>query len=165
MIRRLVKLSARNGVNDNASIKVASFWVTILQDYSDLPNATAPFGPNRMLSFQILPFWKQEPKEAGDMRSLKRQRGAQIRRRGLYSGMELLEDRTLFSTFTVTNTSYDVLDTGSLRHAITQAKSGSGIDCFQFSVQHHFPCQYLATVIEARVLRLNSTAKCKVNAE
>ena len=56
-------------------------------------------------------------------------------RSGRRPWLELLEDRMLLATFTVTDTSDNISDTGSLRYAITQSNlTGPGPNTIDFKI-------------------------------
>jgi hypothetical protein len=64
-----------------------------------------------------------------------RDQGPKTNRRGRRPRLELLEDRMLLATFTVTDTSDSASDTGSLRYAITQNNlNGPGPNTIDFKI-------------------------------
>ena len=67
--------------------------------------------------------------------NLKRDPGRRSVRSGRRPRLELLEDRVLLATFTVTDTSDSVSDAGSLRYAITQSNlTGPGPNTIDFKI-------------------------------
>src|SRR5690242_10000712 len=76
----------------------------------------------------------------GFVRSLgQRKRPAQSRRKPSPSWLiESLEDRTLLSSFTVSNISDDGAVAGSLRNAINQANANPGFDTIEFDFEFFF---------------------------
>ena len=71
----------------------------------------------------------------GTMEVMNHRGGRTTIRRGRRPRVELLEDRMLLSTFTVTDTGDDVNVTGSLRYAITQSNAtGPGPNTIDFDI-------------------------------
>lgn len=86
----------------------------------------------------MLSFWNHDEQNRKQIRLLNLRRGnSQIRRKRNLPGSvlgvgERLEERTLLTTFTVTNISDDASTVGSLRNVINQANAQSGADVIVF---------------------------------